>query len=138
MAGKTLINESVFMDIAREALRNVGNVLLQDKKGFTKVLTDRLTPQITVKKEEPAEDELDKVPSVAFEVKLTVIYGVRLPEVAAKVREKIIEDVEALTGYNVEKVDIIVEKIVKPEEIHEGNNEGNNEENNEEEAPTEE
>lgn len=34
-------------------------------------------------------------------------------------REKIITDVEALTGYKVEKVDIVIDRIVKPEEIQE-------------------
>ncbi len=56
---------------------------------------------------------------MSFEVKVTVLYGVKIPEVAEKAREKIISEVETLTGYTVEKVDLVVERIIKPEDIQE-------------------
>lgn len=124
MSGKTFISESVFVDIAKEAMRKVEEVYKQEKKGglagFTRMFVDRFTPQISVKKTDPAEFE-ETAGSVAFEVKISVVYGVKIPEVADKAREKIISDVETLTGYSVEKVDIVVERVIKPEEIQEEN-----------------
>ena len=121
MEGKTLINDSVFIDIAQEAMRKVEEVYKQEKKGgivsLTRMFVDRFTPQITVKKAEGMEFE-EAVSSVSFEVKVSVVYGVKIPEVAQKAREKIIDEVETLTGYKVEKVDLVIERIVKPEEIH--------------------
>lgn len=120
MSGKTFVNDTVFTDVATEAMRKVEEVLVPEDKGgfssFTRAFTDRFTPHIMVKKTEA--DELEEEPdSVSFEVKLTVVYGVKIPEVAQKVREKIITEVETFTGYKVDKVDIIIEKIVKAEEI---------------------
>ncbi|HHY04503.1 MAG TPA: Asp23/Gls24 family envelope stress response protein [Thermoanaerobacterales bacterium] len=123
MQGNTVINESVFVEIAREAMQKVEDVFKQDKKGglsgITRIFTDRFTPHIAVKKTESAELDETEVGSVDFEVKLTVVYGVKIPEVAQKVRDKIISEVETFTGYKVDKVDIVIEKIVKPEEEEE-------------------
>ncbi|MGI6486123.1 MAG: Asp23/Gls24 family envelope stress response protein [Thermoanaerobacterales bacterium] len=126
MEGKTLINETVFADIAMEAMRKVEEVFRKDKKGalsgITKLFADRFAPQINAKKTEMADMEEDLTGSVAFEVKLTVVYGVKIPEVAQKVREKIISEVEDLTGYKVDKVDIVIDRIVMPEQAQEENN----------------
>jgi len=107
--GKTTINDSVFVEIAREAMQKVEDVFRQEKKGallgLTRVFTERFAPQITVKKAEGAGADM--------------LYGVNIPEVARKVREKIVSEIETLTGYSVEKVDINIEKIVKPDQIAE-------------------
>jgi uncharacterized alkaline shock family protein YloU len=122
MSGKTFINDSVFVEIAREAMHKVEEVFKQERKGalsgLTRIFTERFAPQISVKKAE-ASDLEESPGSVAFEVKLTVVYGVKIPEVAQKVRERIVNDVESLTGYKVDKVDIIIDRIIKPEDIQE-------------------
>lgn len=120
--GRTSIGESVFLEIAKEAMHKVEDVIKEEKKwalsGITKAFTDRFAPQIKVKKRDPIDTE-DNVGTVSFEVTLSVIYGVKIPEVAQKVREKIINEVETLTGYKVEKVDISIDKIIKLEDIQE-------------------
>ncbi len=131
MSGKTFISDSVFVDIAREAMRKVEEVYKQERKGglagFTRMFVDRFAPQITVKKTDPTEFE-ETTGSVAFEVKVSVVYGVKIPEVAEKARDIIISEVETLTGYSVEKVDLVVERVIKPEELHEEKNEQSPEE----------
>lgn len=116
--GKTIINDSVFIEIAREAMQKVEDVFRQEKRGalsgFTRIFTERFTPQITVKKTE-GQGIVNGFGTVAIDAKISVLYGVNIPEVAKKVREKIISEIEALTGYTVEKVDITIEKIIKPE-----------------------
>ena len=56
-------------------------------------------------------------PVVSLELKLTLVYGVRIPDVVAQVREKVTEEIESVTGYKVERIDISVEKLVKPEKL---------------------
>ncbi|KXG74469.1 hypothetical protein AN618_22990 [Fervidicola ferrireducens] len=120
MDGRTTISENVFIEVAREAMKKIEDVFREEKKGglsgLTRIFAERFAPQIAVKKTEPGEGE-GGPGTVSFEVKLTVVYGVKIPEVAGKVRERIITDVEALTGYKVEKVDIVIDRIVKPEEV---------------------
>ncbi|MDI3481219.1 MAG: hypothetical protein PWQ97_874 [Tepidanaerobacteraceae bacterium] len=120
--GKTTINDSVFVEIAREAIQKVEDVFRQEKKGallgITRVFTERFAPQITVRKAESATSE-NGFGTVSLDVKISVLYGVNIPEVARKVREKIVSEIESLTGYTVEKVDINIEKIVKPEQAEE-------------------
>ena len=57
MGGKTFINDSVFIEIAKEAMRKVEEVYKQERKGglagFTRMFVDRFAPQITVKKTDP-------------------------------------------------------------------------------------
>jgi uncharacterized alkaline shock family protein YloU len=69
---------------------------------------------VTVRREEVHEDGFGEV---AYELKLAVVYGVNIPEVAAKIREKIVEVVESITGYKVRQVDIVVDRIVEPREL---------------------
>jgi uncharacterized alkaline shock family protein YloU len=120
--GKTTINDSVFVEIAREAMQKVEDVFRQEKKGalqgLTRVFTERFAPQINVKKSEGTGPD-NGFGTLSLDVKLSVFYGVNIPEVARKAREKIISEIETLTGYSVEKVDIEIEKIVKSEQIAE-------------------
>ena len=112
--GRTTIHDTVFVEIAREAVQKMEDVFRQEKKGaltgLTRVFTDRFAPQITVKKTENAETE-NGFGTISLDMKITVVYGVVIP------REKIISDIETLTGYSVERVDINIDKIVRPEQI---------------------
>lgn len=120
--GKTTINDSVFVEIAREAMQKVEDVFRQEKKGallgLTRVFTERFAPQITVKKTEGVGQD-NGFGTLSLDVKISVLYGVNIPEVARKVREKIVSEIETLTGYSVERVDINIEKIVKPDQVAE-------------------
>lgn len=54
---------------------------------------------------------------VAFEVKVTIIYGANIPDTVVALREMIVKEVETITGYQVDKVDVLVEKLLKSEEL---------------------
>ena len=75
------------------------------------MFSERIAPQIVVKR----LDAETAMPAVAFEIKLTLIYGVRIPEVVEKVRAAVKAEVENLTGYAVQRIDVLVEKLVRPE-----------------------
>ena len=110
---RTQITEDVFLEIARSAMQNVNEVARQEKKsalaGLTQLFSERIAPQIVVKRLEAEDLTL----TVAFEIKLTLIYGVRIPDVVEKVRCAIKREVEELTGYKVDRIDILVEKLVR-------------------------
>jgi uncharacterized alkaline shock family protein YloU len=112
---RTLLTDEVFVEIARSAMLNVNEVARQGKKGalaeLTQLFSERIAPQIVVKRME-AEDGS---PSVTFDIKLTLIYGVRIPEVVDKVRSSVKSEVESLTGVKVDRIDILIEKLVRPE-----------------------
>ncbi len=132
-AGKTTINDAVFVEIAKEAMKKVGSVYRQEKKGtlngITRAFTEKFDPRITVKKAE-TEDTENEYGTIALELRITVVYGVVIPEVAKQLKEKIISEIQTLTGYSVERVDIYVEKIILPEQIE-------NEQDDEEETESE-
>ena len=116
--GKITLNDSILVEIAREAIKKVEEVYRGDRKGalagLTGVFAERFVPQVTVKR--IAEE--DEAPErIAFDVKTSMVYGVNIPEVGKKVREKVKAEVEVMTGYTVERIDITVDRLIKPEEI---------------------
>ena len=110
---RTQVTDDVFLEIARSAMQAVNEVARQEKKGalaeLTQLFSERIAPQIVVKRAEA------EVAAVTFEIKLTLIYGVRIPEVVEKVRSAVKTEVESLTGYTVQRIDILVEKLIRPE-----------------------
>ena len=112
---RTQVTDEVFLEIARSAMQAVNEVARQEKRGalaeLTQLFSERIAPQIVVKR----LDAETAMPAVAFEIKLTLIYGVRIPEVVEKVRAAVKAEVENLTGYTVQRIDVLVEKLVRPE-----------------------
>ena len=110
---RTQVTDDVFLDIARSAMQAVNEVARQEKKGalaeLTQLFSERIAPQIVVKRADA------EIAAVTFEIKLTLIYGVRIPEVVEKVRSAVKTEVESLTGYTVQRIDILVEKLIRPE-----------------------
>lgn len=118
LAGKTVISEDVFIDLAKSALTKETDISVQEKKGpFTELFqmfTERFAPQVTVKKNDILNQE-EANNTVSFELKLILIYGVNIPDAVTKIREAISQEIAAYTGYTVDKIDVVVEKLVKPE-----------------------
>lgn len=116
--GKITLTDSILVDIAREAMKKVEEVYRAEKKGALAGLgglfADRFVPQIAVKR--ISEDEDEGVDRIAFDLKTSMIYGVNIPEAGKKIREIVSKEVEVMTGYVVERVDITVERLVRPED----------------------
>ena len=116
--GKTIVNDAVFQAIAEIVLKNIEDVVAKERKGplagLSKVLVERFSPQIVVKKVEKPEVDFG---DISFELKLAVIYGIKIPEAAVKVRKELVKVVEELTGYKVTSVDVIVDRIVEMKEL---------------------
>lgn len=123
VSGKTIISENVFADLAKTAMTKVDHVSASNEENSTliaiaKKVADRVAPQINVKKTDAVEGENQGViiGHVSFEVKVTIVYGANIPETVCKLREVLVAEVESITGYQVDKVDVIVDKLVKAEE----------------------
>jgi uncharacterized alkaline shock family protein YloU len=114
---RTALTDEVFLEIARSAMSSVNEVARLEKKGalaeLTQLFSERMAPQIVVKRINAEGSD----PAVAFEIKLTLIYGVRIPEVVEKVRSSVKSEVENLTGVGVERIDILIEKLVRSEPV---------------------
>ena len=84
-----------------------------------KKVADRVIPQVIVKKTDAIagdeENQQATIGHVSFEIKITVVYGANIPETTTKLRQVLLDEVERITGYQVDKVDVIVEKLVKAE-----------------------
>lgn len=117
--GKLIVNEEVFVGIAMAALQKVEDVIRQERKsafsGLSRLLTGKAGSKINVQKSD-AEDQ-SATGTVSFDLRLVMVYGVVIPEVAEKVRETLVKEVNTITGYEVERVDITVEKLAHPEEM---------------------
>lgn len=117
--GKTVINDEVFAELARASLQKVNEVFFQEKKGtlaeLTTLIAEKFVPQIIIKKTETDTPENTKG-TVSYEIKLSLIYGINIPEALKKVRETITNEVESITGYQVDRIDIFVEKLVRQEQ----------------------
>lgn len=124
VGGKTIISEEVFADLAKTAMSKVDNVAAASDEGGTlaavvKKVADRVIPQVIVKKTDAIagdeENQQSTIGHVSFEIKITVVYGANIPETTTKLRQVLLDEVERITGYQVDKVDVIVEKLVKAE-----------------------
>ena len=124
VGGKTIISEEVFADLAKTAMSKVENVAAASEDVSTlaavvKKVAERVIPQVIVKKTDAIAGDDENLQAtvgrVSFEIKITVIYGANIPETTTKLRQVLLDEVERITGYQVDKVDVIVEKLVKAE-----------------------
>lgn len=117
--GKTIISDEVFVDIVRTAAQDLGHVTLSLNEGsslfsLAKRVTDKMVPQISVRKSDTTVDENGTVTKghVSFELKVAVEYGSNIPEVVENLRQAIVKEVAALTDFYVDSVDVVVARLV--------------------------
>lgn len=117
--GKTIISDEVFVDIVRDAAQDLGHVTLSLNEGsslfsLAKRVTDKMVPQISVRKSDTTVDENGTVTKghVSFELKVAVEYGSNIPEVVENLRQAIVKEVAALTDFYVDSVDVVVARLV--------------------------
>lgn len=100
--------------IAQEVVASIAGMAIRNVKGLTKLaggFTDEISEAFGKKnlgkgiKVEIAEKD------VKLEVSIVVEYGVKIPEIAVEIREKIKKDVEEATGFNVTYIKVKVQGI---------------------------
>ena len=100
------ISEDVIFEIARKAITTIPGIILggtsiASKLGIGKKMGDGL--RISV--------DDGKVPSISVDTYISVQYGLRIPDIAWDVQEKVKEKLEAFTGYIVKVVNVNVQGI---------------------------
>lgn len=114
--GKTTIADVVVSKIAGIAAREVSGVhelVTQGVGGAVTGLAQRVTGADT--RSQGVTVEVGER-EAAIDLKLTVDYGVSIPQVAEAVRRNIISRLEAMTGLSVTQVNIDVTDLYFPEE----------------------
>jgi uncharacterized alkaline shock family protein YloU len=114
--GKTTIADVVVSKIAAIAAREVAGVhdlVTQGMGGAVTGLAQRVTGGDT--RSQGVNVEVGER-EAAIDLRLTLDYGVSIPQVAEGVRRNIISRLEAMTGLNVKEVNIDVTDLYFPEE----------------------
>jgi len=102
------------IEIAEEAIAVIAGAAIRNMEGMSKTVTgfvDGITEALGKKnlgkgiKVEINEQE------VRIEVGIIIKYGAKIPEVGAKIQEKITKDVEEMTGYKVKGVKVRVQSV---------------------------
>jgi len=104
--GTIHISEDVIVELTRKTITAIPGILLSgtsiaSKLGIGKKIGDGL--RISV--------DDGKVPAISVDTYISVQYGLRIPDVAWDVQEKIKEKLEAFTGYSVKAVNVNVQGI---------------------------
>jgi uncharacterized alkaline shock family protein YloU len=115
--GKTTIADQVVAKIAGTAAREVAGVNRLETQGATGALAS-LTQRVGGTTENPAQGVRVEVGEreAAIDIKMSVQYGVSIPQVAEAVRDNIINRVQSMTGLSVKEVNVEVSDIMLPEE----------------------
>lgn len=125
IAGKTIISEDVFTELAKTAMAKVDGIVTTGNQknslaSIARIVADKVAPQITVKKVDNIDsldisDEDISNYTVSFELKISILYGQIIPTAANKIRRAIKDEIEDVTGYKIGTIDITVDKLVKPD-----------------------
>ncbi|MBU5590752.1 Asp23/Gls24 family envelope stress response protein [Clostridium sp. MSJ-4] len=100
---------SVIAGIAAAEIKGTADMSHGATAGITQLFTGKKNNSKGVKVN--VEEE-----SASIDVILNVDYGVKIPEVAAKVQENVRKAVETMTGLIVSSVNIYVQNIILPKE----------------------
>lgn len=108
------------IQIAEEVIASIAGMAIKDMKGLVK-LAGGFTEEISEafgKKNAGKGIRVDIVEKeVKLEVNIVVEYGVKIPDIARKIQEKIKIDVEDMSGYTVNKIIVKVQGIEKKDEV---------------------
>lgn len=104
--GTIHISEDVIVELARKTVSSVPGVVIggssiASKLGIGKKVGDGV--RITV--------EDGKIPSVSVDAYISVKYGLRIPDVAWDIQEKVKTKLETFTGYTVKSVNVNVQSV---------------------------
>jgi uncharacterized alkaline shock family protein YloU len=106
--GAVQISEEVVMTVVRKAACAVDGVSRLAGGSFV----ENLTNMISTQKSSDSAIKLDiKGHTLVVEVKVNVIYGEHIPEVAMRVQNTITDEVKHITGMDVKLVNVIVQEI---------------------------
>ena len=121
--GEIKIHENVISSLARRAVLGVEGV----SRLAGSILVDNIAEIVGSRRmqDRAVTIEIQEDNRVAIEIKVNILIGYRLPEVAEKVQKAVIDSVEAATGMTVTRVNVLIHELEEP---HEEDDEDNAEE----------
>jgi uncharacterized alkaline shock family protein YloU len=125
VGGKTIISEEVFIELAKIVMAKVECVVASNGESgafaaFAKRVAERVVPPVVVKKVDAisaTEDVAGVEGHVSFEIKVKMLYGSSIPDTIDELRAALVKEIETITGYQVDRIDVIVDRLVKEEEF---------------------
>ena len=102
------------IQIAEEVISSVAGIAIKDMEGVAKLaggLAEGISEAFGKKNFGKGIKVEITEKNVKLEVNIFIKYGVKIPDIAAKIQEKIKEDVESMTGYKVLVVNVKVQGI---------------------------
>ena len=112
--GVVKISDDVVCVIAGIAAAEI-NGIVEINQGVTGGITHMLTGKKNVTKGVKVTVEEN---STTIELNIGVEYGVKIPEVVLQVQENVKKTVEAMTGLNVNSVNVFVQNIIVPKTVN--------------------
>ena len=127
-AGEIKIHENVISSLARRATLGVEGV----SRLAGSVLVDNIAEIVGSRRMQDRSVAIEILEDnrVAIEIKVNILIGYRLPDVAEKVQKAVIDSVEAATGMTVTRVNVLIQELEEPREEEE-EEEGEEEEDGE-------
>ena len=110
--GEIKIHENVISSLARRAVLGVEGV----SRLAGSVLVDNIAEIVGSRRmqDRAVTIEILEDNRVAIELKVNILIGYRLPEVAEKIQKAVIDSVEAATGMTVTRVDVLIQELEAP------------------------
>ena len=112
--GDVKIHENVIASLARRATLKIEGV----SRLAGSLLMDNIAEIVGSRRmqERSITVSMDDGNRVSLEIKINIIIGYRMPEVAAAVQKAVISDIESATGMTVTKVNVLIQEVEEPEE----------------------
>ena len=112
--GDVKIHENVIAALARRATLGIEGV----SRLAGSLLMDNIAEIVGSRRmqERAITVSMDESNRVSLEIKINILTGYRLPEVAAAVQKAVISEIEAATGMTVTKVNVLVQEVEDPED----------------------
>lgn len=113
-AGEIKIHENVISSLVRRAALGVEGV----SRLSGSILVDNIAEIVGSRRmqERAIAVSMDESNRVSLEIKINILTGYRLPEVAAAVQKAVISEIEAATGMTVTKVNVLIQEVEDPED----------------------
>jgi len=112
-AGEIKIHENVISSLVRRAALGVEGV----SRLSGSILVDNIAEIVGSRRmqDRAVTIEILEDNRVAVELKINILLGYRLPEVAEKVQKAVVDSVEAATGMTVTRVNVLIQELEEPQ-----------------------
>ncbi len=114
--GKSLGETKIHNDV----IATIAGIALADIKGIAALSTgfvDGITGMLGRKHSEKGIQVESIDNSLVLDISITIEYGVKIPDIALEIQQKIKERVEKLTGNKVKSVNVCIQGIKLPENL---------------------